>query len=73
MGWYVRKSDGMLVFKKGRYKVLEIWKRPHGKYACVVYDKKKVVSSQGYFGTYLTSKIYAKVWGFAKAKELNII
>ena len=72
MGWYKIK-DGSLNFKKGRYRVLKIYKRPHGKYCCSVWNKGKCVAAEGYFGTYLSSLVKAKKYGIEKAKELNLI
>lgn len=70
--WYTRK-DKTIVYKKGRYKVLEIFKRPHGKYCCAVFYMGNSVACEGYFGTFLKTISSAKKWGIATAKELKII
>ncbi len=70
--WYVRK-DKTHVLKIGRYKVLEIFKRPHGSYCCIISTKGSEVWCEGYLGTSLPTFLIAKNYGLKKAKELNII
>jgi len=70
--WYKRK-DGTTVMKVGKWKVLEISKRPHGKYCCLVFSSGYCIASEGYHGTFLKTLKMAKDWGISKAKEKNII
>ena len=72
ISWYKRK-DGTEVMKSGNWKLLEIFKRPHKGYCCMVFDKGKCVSSEGYFGTSLPKKHFSVRWGCKKARELNIL
>lgn len=70
--WYKRK-DGTYVFKVGKYRVLEIFKRPHKGYCCLVIDKGFNVDAEGYFTTSLPKKYLAIRWGIKKAKEHGIL
>lgn len=69
---YIRK-DGTTVVKKGRWRVLEIDKRPHGGYCCMVIEKRFLIKMEGFHGTSLPTLPSAKKWGISKAKELGII
>lgn len=69
--WYKRK-DGTLVLKIGNWKALEIWKRPHKGYACLVLDKGSPVVSEGYFTSSLPKKYFAVRWGCKKLRELGL-
>lgn len=70
--WYQR-LDGTLVYKVGRYKVLEIFKRPHNGFSCLVFKLGCAIWSEGSFGTFFPTPTEAKKWGISKAKELKII
>lgn len=70
--WYTLK-DKTFILKVGRYKVLEIYKRPHKGYCCVVYDRSVAITSEGYHGTSLPQKHFAVRWGCKKARELNLM
>jgi len=70
--WYIRK-DGVKVFKKGRYKVIEIFKRPHGGYCVQIFEMERIKAGEGYFGTSLPKMNLAVTWGLKRAKELKII
>lgn len=45
-----------------------IWKRPHGKYACIIGRGNKPLHSEGYFGTYLSNLAKVKSWVKEKIK-----
>jgi hypothetical protein len=70
---YTRKDDGTVVVKKGRWILLEVFKRPHGWYSCSVFNKGKCVSFNGYHVKCLPTISSAKKWGISKAEELKII
>ena len=73
--WYKRK-DGVTVLKVGRRKVLEIFKRPGGFWACFVFSQIKkdtLLAANGYFASALPKKYHAVRWGMKKARELKII
>lgn len=72
MTWYKRK-DGVYVLKQGKWKVLEIFKRPGKFWCCFVFDKGSVVAGNGYFASALPKRYHAVRWGCKKARELNII
>lgn len=68
--WYKRK-DGTHVRKVGRYKVLEIFKRPHGGWCCFVYHNGEYMGSEGYFACFLPKKHDAVRWGCKNLKEIK--
>ncbi len=77
--WYKRK-DGTEVYKEGRYKVVEIYKKDKRKfngeytfYTCFVWNKGEVVASEGVHGSALRKKYQAIRWAMKKARELKII
>lgn len=70
--WYQRK-DETLVYKVGNYRVLEISKRPHKGYCCIVLYKGGIIGSNGYFTASLPKPYLAVRWGINKAKEFKII
>jgi hypothetical protein len=72
MKWQTLK-DKTVIIKNGRYKVLQIFKRPHGRYCCLVFNRGECVSGNGYFATALPKKHLAVRWGISKATELGII
>ena len=69
---YIRK-DKTHVYKKGKYKLFEFSKRPHGGYCCFVFNKGGVVSGEGYHGTSLPFKFHAVKYGMRICRELKII
>ena len=72
LNWYVR-LDKTHVLKRGQYKLLEIFKRPHKGYCCFIYDKGEVVCSEGYHGTSLPQRHFAVRLGCKKARELKLM
>lgn len=69
--WYKRK-DKTEVLKMGKWKVLEIFKRPGGFYCCFVWNKGEVIATNGYHASALPKKYHAIRWGCKKIIELGI-
>lgn len=70
--WYIRK-DKTTVLKIGNWKALEISKRPHGGYYCLVLDHGRSRSAEGYFGTSLPKKYHAVRYGCKKLREFKLM
>lgn len=70
--WYIRK-DKTHVLKYGKWKVLEIFKRYGSFWSCFVFDKGKIVYSEGYHSSFFPKRYHAVRWGCKKARELKII
>ncbi len=64
-------KNGTEIFKQGRYKVLQIFKRPHGGYCCFIFNKGIVVSGNGYYATAFPNKYFAFRWGFNRGKGIK--
>lgn len=71
MKWQIKK-DGAHVLRSD-FKILEVFKMPHGSYCCFVFNGGKIIASEGYHGTSLTSISDAKDWGIKKAKQLKLL
>lgn len=72
MRWKTLK-DKSEVLLNGRNRVLRIFKRPHGGYACFVFKNGVLVATNGYYATALPQKYNAVRWGISKATKLKII
>lgn len=82
MGWY-KRIDGTEVFKKGRYKVIEIYKKDNSwrllpcarkpSFMCFIFNKGEAVLHEGVFGDFFKTKEKAVIWSMKKAKQLKII
>lgn len=70
---WLKLKDGTDIFRIGRYNAIQIFKRPHGGYCCIVFDKGKCIAMNGYHATSLAKKYHAVRYGTRVLREQKII
>lgn len=69
---WVDRKDKTSVVMIGRYKVLEIFKRPGKFWCCMIFSKGTMIESRGYFTSQFPQKHFAVRWGCKRLRELGI-